>query len=101
MGLDKHIPQSYGTILGHGQTNVTTAGIAIILLASADTIGVLIKAKSTNNGMIYVGDSDVTSSTGYILDAAETVSISLDHASDNIYINADTSSEGVSYLTIV
>jgi len=101
MGLDKHIPQSFGTILGHGQTNVTTAGTAVILCTSADTIGVLIKAKSTNDGMIYVGDSDVTTANGYILDAGEPVSIALDHASDNIYINADTSSEGVSYLTIV
>ena len=98
---DKHINQSFGTVLIHGQTAVTTAGTAVILLTATETIAVLIKAKAGNTGNIYVGDSDVTSANGYLLDATETVSLSLDHNSDNIYLNADSSGDGVYYLGIV
>jgi len=101
MGIDKHIPQSFGETLGHGQTTCTTAGTAVILLTATETIAVIIKAKSGNTGNIYVGDSDVTSANGYILGASEVVSIALDHKSDPIYINATTNADGVSYLTIV
>lgn len=99
--VDKHINQSFGTTLDHGQKTVTTAGTAVILLTATETIAVIIKAKAGNTGDIYIGDSDVTSANGYILDAGEVVSISLDHKSDNIYINSSVNAEGVSFLTII
>jgi len=101
MGLDKHLIQSFGTVLGHGQTDNDTAGTAVILFTAAHSIEVIVKAKSTNDGMVFVGDSDVTTATGYILDAGEEVTIKLDHLSDSIYFDVDTSGEGVSYLTVV
>ena len=95
------IPMLVGSVIGNGQKDVTTASTSEILLTATATMAVLIKAKADNTGDIYVGNSGVDSSNGYILDAGEAVAIGVDHNSSNIYIDASVSGEGVSYLTLV
>ena len=87
-----------GNFTIHGQTTVTTAGEAVIIMVSQPTMVVTIKAKTANSGNIFVGDADVSSSNGFILDAGEETTLGIDHALDNIYIDTDNDGDGVSYI---
>ena len=82
----------------HGQTTVATAGTAVILFASATTKTITIKALDTNNKDIYVGDSTVDSTNGYVLAPGEAISMEFDHAQDNIFVDSAQNGEGVSYI---
>ena len=83
----------------NGQRNVAIAGTAVTLLATDQEIYVVtIKAKSTNGGDIFVGDSNVSSSNGFILDAGEEVTIKIDSDDTNPYIDSSVNGEGVSYI---
>jgi len=82
----------------NGQNDVTTAGTREVLAgAQALKSGVTIKAKGDNTGDIYVGDSSVSSSNGFILDAGELVFIEVDNLSD-VYIDSSVNGDGVSYI---
>jgi hypothetical protein len=84
----------------HGQTTVTTAGTEVTLGASqALTQGAWIKALHGNTGFIYVGANPVTSSTGYVLDAGETVFVPSDNRA-TIFIDSSVNGEGVSYIAV-
>jgi len=83
----------------NGQKTVTAAGTAELLLTTdLDIYVVTIKAKSTNTGLIYVGDGDVDSTHGFILGAGEEVSIFVDTDDTNPYIDSSINGEGVSYI---
>lgn len=82
----------------HGQTTVTTAGTAVALGESTTlTSGVRIKANSDNTGVIYVGASDVDSTTGFVLAAGEELFVEIADLAD-VFIDAGTSADGVSYI---
>jgi hypothetical protein len=52
--------------------NVTTAGTRVALSATKlYTTAFAVRAKSANTGVIYIGDSTVTSSTGMFLASGE------------------------------
>ena len=82
-----------------GQKSVTTAGTAVALASSTEIISVVIKAKSGNTGNIYVGDSTVDSSTGYILGPGDAVSFDMTDLAA-VYIDSDVNGEGVSWLAV-
>ena len=86
------------TSVDSGQATVTTAGTQVQLPTQA-VKAVSIKAKSTNTGLIYVGDSGVTSSNGYILSAKEAVDFAIDNL-NRIYVDSSVNGEGVSYLWV-
>jgi len=91
-------PEHVNTLI-YGQKNVTTAGTRVFLIdGTTKTHTITIKAKSTNTGNIYVGDVAVTSANGFILEPGTTMSIDHDNKLDNVYIDAATSGEGVSYV---
>jgi len=82
----------------NGQKTVTTAGTAEALASSQELVsGVRIKALSGNAGNIYVGDSSVDSSNGFVLGAGEEIFVEIDDLA-KVYIDADNNGEGVSYL---
>jgi predicted secreted Zn-dependent protease len=83
-----------------GQKAVTTAGTEVVLDSSTAVLSVTVKAKHGNTNMIYVGTNPVSSSTGFVLDAGEAVSLDVDNLAD-VYIDADTNGEGVSYIAVV
>ena len=100
----KNAPKRYvavkpGESIGSGQKTVAAAGTAEVLGSSTATQSIIVKALAGNTGNIYVGGSGVTSSNGFVLAAGDTVSIDTDNLSD-VYIDADNSGEGVSYLII-
>lgn len=96
---------SRGAALAGSQT-VTTAGTAVALVASGDTIwhSVTIVAKGNNGGQVYVGGSDVDSNTNRGLDANDVLNMQphLAHYIDlsDIYIDVDTNGEGVDFWAV-
>ena len=86
------------TAIYNGQKTVTTAGTQVALASSqAITHSVKIKALHGNSGWIYVGNSSVSSSNGYVLDAGETLEIQVANLA-TVYIDSSVNGEGVSYV---
>ena len=69
-------------------------------LGSADIISITIRADDSNDGMLYIGTSGVTSSNGYQLSTGVVVQFEVDSLAD-IYFDADYSNDGLSYLAVV
>jgi hypothetical protein len=91
------LPQ--GATIFNGQKAVTTAGTQVALghPSHAITHSVKIKALHGNTGWIYIGDSSVSSSTGYVLDAGETLELQIANLS-TVYVDSSVNGEGVSYI---
>lgn len=97
--------RSSGKVFGgieHGQDSVSTAGTAVQLnsgssLTVPDGSELVVRADGGNAGNIYVGDSDVTSSNGFVLGAGESVSLPTNDV-NNVHIDSDNNGEGVSWL---
>tara|TARA_Y100000310_G_scaffold328928_1_gene397899 strand:+ start:12393 stop:12692 length:300 start_codon:yes stop_codon:yes gene_type:complete len=86
----------------HGQKTISAAGTAERLVSDVAPdkncyIEITIKALTGNTNNVYVGDSDVSSSNGYVLDAAEQVTLKVKDLS-TIYLDVDTNDEGVSFI---
>lgn len=84
--------------VGSNQASVTNAGTRV-QLAAASCKSITIKAKDTNTGYIYVGNSGVTSANGFILGSGETVSVDVNNA-NLMWIDSSVNNEGVSYIYI-
>ncbi len=52
---------------------------------------------AANTGNVYVGSSSVDSTNGYVLDAGESVVITIDNLA-TVYLDVDTNGEGVTYI---
>ena len=84
--------------------NVTSAGTAEPLSSVPKHVWqVRVKATAGNTGIIYIGDSTVSSANGYSLSEKEEIDISAIFAKDNfildlneIYIDSSVNGEGVS-----
>lgn len=85
------------TIVGNGVQTVPTAGVSVQLASSNATQTVTVRAFATNTGKIYVGSSTVSSANGFQLSPQETISLDIANIS-SIWIDADVSGEGVSYI---
>lgn len=86
------------TAIHSGQVSVSTPGTAVPLTATSTLVSIVtIKANSANVGAVYVGDSSVTSTTGLVLSAGESVDVKIDDI-NKIYIDAANSGDGVSYI---
>lgn len=82
--------------MGSFLTTVTTAGTRV-QLATNTCKSLTIKAKSTNTGLIYVGNVAVASTNGFQLLAGE--SVSLDISNTNlVYIDSSVNGEGISTI---
>jgi len=87
------------TTIYNGINTVATAGTQEALASSQAVKSVTIKALSTNTGLIYVGDSSVSSTTGLQLSAGDSVSLDIANLA-TVYIDSAVNGEGVSYLGI-
>ena len=75
--------------------DITTSGTAEALAASTTAIKyVIITAKSTNTGNVYIGGSGVTTSNGHPLAAGESVTLWIDDLSE-VEADVDNNGEGV------
>ena len=83
-----------------GKKTVTTHGYEVRLVGSSTpAVYVNIKALHANTGEIYVGDSTVDSTHGYILLKDEWIAFPVDDVYD-VYIDSSVSGEGVSFLYV-
>lgn len=85
-----------------GQDSVATAGTAEQLnggtsLPVPQGSTLTIRANSGLTGSMYVGDSTVSSSTGYILAGGETVTLAVDDVAE-VWIDTDSGGQGVSWV---
>ncbi len=86
------------TTVVNGHKTVTTAGTAVALGNSTQLInGITIKALLANTNIIYIGDSEVSNSSGYELYAGDQVFVACTDLA-SIHIDAAVNGEGVSFL---
>ena len=88
-------------VASYGQKTVTTSGTEVQLTATSTTCSsLLVKALAGNTGKIYVGgNSSVTTSNGFELSKGDSVGLDVDNVQD-VYIDAQTNGEGVSWISI-
>ena len=90
-----------------GSKTVTTAGTAVALVAASTLRTMLyVRAKATNTGDVYLGDSavDKTTSQQIVLNASQEITIEAPAGYcldiNEFYIDADTDGEGVDFLYV-
>ena len=83
-----------------GQVTVTTAGTAV-QMTQVRGCEFEIKALPTNTGNMYVGSDstnlDVSSTTGYVLDAAESIIVYADDLSE-FWVDSSVNGEKVCWM---
>ena len=85
--------------LSTGQQTVGASKVALkIPLNDRVVRGVVIKALSTNNDTVYLGDSDVTANVGFPLAAGESVVFPLNNGV--VYSIAGAADQKVAWATI-
>lgn len=92
-----------GTSIVHNQKSVATPGTAVQLTTDATAvISVTISTLPANAGNVYVGTAGVQSGNGFILseDTVTSLTVDVDDVSD-LYIDATTASDGVSWVGLV
>lgn len=83
-----------------GQKAVTTAGTAVVLGSQEIRGSLLLKALPANTGVIYIGNdgaNDVSSSTGFPLEAGEAMIIETISNLNQLWVDATVNGEGVAW----
>jgi len=83
---------------GHGTVG-TTPVVALITVETPVKKYVEVKADLTNTNNIFVGINTVSTTTGFLLDAGESVRIPIDDLS-KVYVVADAAAQGFSWLAV-
>lgn len=88
-----------GGILHNGAKTVAVAGTAEALAGNIELNAsvVQLQALATNTGNVFVGNSNVDNTNGYILAAGETVMVPINNL-NKVYIDVAVAGEGVRYL---
>lgn len=90
-----------------GVTNVSSAGTRVQISNTSNRVRwVQFKALVGNGGLTYVGNEDVSASTGYELSAGNTVAWNFGEflgsiPISKIYVDAATNGDKVSWITIL
>ena len=84
------------------EKSVTSAGTAEALASAQRVRSVTIIAKTTNTGQVYVGGSDVASTTNDGLNPGDELEIPADNWLDlaDLYLDVDTNGEGVDFYAV-
>lgn len=85
---------------GYNQESLETAGEAeLVVSAGLETRSVIIIAHPGNSGNIYLGwDDDVSSTTGFPLEAGVGIAVDLDANEQAIWFDADNASDTVAWM---
>ena len=78
----------------------TTSGVRVALAASTVVASVSIKALHTNKGSVFIGNSTVSSSNGYVLRANDTIDLDIDDLA-KVYMDVSSNGEGITYIAVV
>lgn len=74
-----------------------TEGTKELVPGGRPKIGIQIKASKDNQGVVYLGGSEVTSEDGYPLDPGENIFLPID-ITDGLYGFAEVNGDKVNYL---
>jgi hypothetical protein len=85
------------SIINGKKTIASTTTVAAIGSTETVVSGLNIKAEASNTGIVYVGDSAMTSANGYELAAGETVFLEIDDVA-TVYIAVSVASDGVTFV---
>lgn len=91
------IALSVNSAIGDGSKNITTAGSREALASSTTCKKVIITAKETNTGTIWVGGATVSSGRGRPLVALQSETIDIDNLS-KIYLDTSVNGDGVTFV---
>jgi hypothetical protein len=84
-----------------GITKIVTPGTPIVLGTTNINNPLAIKALWANTGLVYLGDSTLASgSNGFQLDAGEVIVFEYVGDLESIYLDADVSNEGASWIVL-
>jgi hypothetical protein len=86
-----------------GLKTITAAGTAEALGTVQIAGPILVKALTTNTGLVYVGNdgaSDVSSSNGYPLAAGDQVILEHVASLSNVYVDSAVNAEGVAWIAL-
>ena len=98
--VDIAADSSVASAIDTGNKDVATAGVAVKLTASATPCKrLIITGKAANTNKIYIGGTSVASTDGTFIYASQTLQLEIDDVS-KVYIDADTSSEGVQFTYV-
>jgi hypothetical protein len=86
-----------GFLTGHGVAGV--AKTQVVAVATPLQKYVEIKADLTNTNNVYVGVSNVLTTTGYMLDAGELIRIPVDDMS-KVWVIGGAAAQGYSWLAV-
>lgn len=81
-----------------GQITVTTAGTRVQGSNSLCT-SLILKAHPSNTGIVYVGNSSVSSSTGFPLSAGDAVLVDAGNLNE-LYFDASANAQKICYLQL-
>lgn len=97
--IDVNVVSEVNTTFAHGQnTDIDIAAAEQVVVASTPSKhGVIVKALPGNTGTLYVGLVGVTTSTGFPLQAGDTLTIPVDDA-NKIYAATDTDNQGIAWV---
>ena len=84
------------------EKTVTTGGTAVALHASQRVKSVTIVAKTSNTGQVYVGGSDVASTTNDGMAPGDAINIPAENWLDlaDLYVDSDVNGEGVDFWAV-
>jgi len=95
---DKTVSVTNPSTITTGKTTATAGAETKVTIGSgALGVGVTVKAMSTNTGLVYLGISTVSSTTGFQLAAGEQVFIPVSNL-DVVYLDVAVTGEGVTYI---
>lgn len=86
------------TAVYNGVVTVTNAGTRVQFSSQA-CIGVSIKADPDNTGVLYLGDSSVSSANGRVIEAGGVVDLAIDNL-NRLYVDAAENGDKLSYLAV-
>lgn len=88
--------------LEYGSTSVATSGTAEAVnggtsLTVPDGVSLAIKAPTGNTDTVYIGDSSVTTTNGFPLEAGDGIELQPTDVA-NVYVDADSSGDGIRWI---
>lgn len=93
-----NVAESAPTTVANNKNVVATAGTSVQLPTNICK-SIVIKGLSSNTGIIFVGNSTVSSTNGFQLSAGDIVALDINNT-NVIWIDSTVNGEGVSWLSI-
>lgn len=81
----------------NNQVTVSTAGTRVQLGSNTLTVGVIVQALSTNTGLIYLGDSAVSSGNGFELQAGQATSAGVSNT-NALWVDASVNGDKICFI---